>query len=368
VRARALTLVGAALAAGLAGCTAANTSSVTVSGKALTIYLSRPGGMTPEVQDVLDAERLAYSQLASSVTAYKLRLTQVSASKPSDNARTAIEDTSTIAYLGEIVPGTSTDSAGITNAQDVLQVSPTDTALELTASTSYYESYKTYGRTFARVVPNAMQEARAQVQEMRALGVKRLYVASDGSSYGSSVAAAVQSAAGPTTTTTSASSADAMFYGASSASAAARFFNKANPKLKLFGPSSLDSGAFASALSPSLRNVFVSSPGFLERDYTAAARSSFLRPFEAAYGHAPAPDAIFGYEAMAALLAVIHEDGSLANERSKVVHDFFAIKNRSSVLGTYSLNSNGDTSLAPFVFSRLQGGKLVPFRFVQAQG
>jgi len=366
VRARALTLVGAALTAGLAGCTAANTSSVTVTGKTLTIYLSVPAGASPEVQDVLDAERLAYAQLASSITAYKLNLKQITASKPSDNARTAIEDTSTIAYLGELVPGTSTDSAGITNAQNILQVSPADTALELTTSTSYYESYKTYGRTFARVVPNQAQEARAQVQEMRALGVKSLYVASDGGKYGSAVALAVSNAAGPTMTTKSLASADALFYGSSSTTAAAAFFKQANPKLKLFGPSSLNDAAFAAALSP--RNVYISTPGFLEKDYTAAAQSSFVRPFEAAYGHAPASDAIFGYEAMAAVLAVIHEDGSLANDRGKVVHDFFAIKNRSSVLGTYSLNSNGDTSLAPFVFSRLKGGKLVPFRFLQAQG
>ena len=38
------------------------------------------------------------------------------------------------------------------------------------------------------------------------------------------------------------------------------------------------------------------------------------------------------------------------------------------MLGTYSINCNGDTSIAPFVFSRLAGGKLVPFKFVQAQG
>jgi branched-chain amino acid transport system substrate-binding protein len=51
-----------------------------------------------------------------------------------------------------------------------------------------------------------------------------------------------------------------------------------------------------------------------------------------------------------------------------VVKDFFALKNRSSVVGTYSINANGDTSIAPFVFSRVVAGKLVPFKSVQAQG
>jgi hypothetical protein len=38
------------------------------------------------------------------------------------------------------------------------------------------------------------------------------------------------------------------------------------------------------------------------------------------------------------------------------------------VLGTYSINANGDTSLAPFVISRVKSGQLVPYRFVSEQG
>ena len=34
------------------------------------------------------------------------------------------------------------------------------------------------------------------------------------------------------------------------------------------------------------------------------------------------------------------------------------------MLGTYSINSAGDISLAPFVFSRLRNGTLVPFASV----
>ena len=108
-------------------------------------------------------------------------------------------------------------------------------------------------------------------------------------------------------------------------------------------------------------------PGFLKADLTPAG-SAFVTLFESTYGHAPAVQAIFGYEAMSAVLSVLKQAGTSANNRTTVVHDFFAIKNRQSVLGTYSINSNGDTSIAPFVFSRVQGGKLVASKFVQAQG
>jgi branched-chain amino acid transport system substrate-binding protein len=369
----------AALAA-VGGCAAAGSSSVTVSGDTLKIYASAPAqAPDPQLsQDVLDAERLAWQQQGGAqIGRFSVRLITLNG-RVSDNARRAIEDTGTIAYLGEIAPGTSDGSLGITNAQDVLQVSPTDTAIALTQSTSaapgapgsYYESLSTYGRTFARVAPSSVKEARAQLLQMRSLGVRRLYVADDGSAYGRAIALAVRADATSAITVVSAvSSADAMFYGASSASAAARAFNAAlqtSPSLKLFGPSAIDGPALASSLSPQARSVYVSAPGFLARDLTPAGRK-FMRDFEQAYGRAPGPSAIFGYEAMAAVLAVLHEAGSAANDRSRVVRDFFAIRNRPSVLGTYSIDNDGDTSLAPFVFGKLTGGALRPYKFVQVQ-
>ena len=107
----------------------------------------------------------------------------------------------------------------------------------------------------------------------------------------------------------------------------------------------------------------MSVPGFLNADLSPAGRA-FVSAFTAAYNHAPAPQAIFGYEAMAAVLSVLKEAGAAADNRTTVVKDFFSIKNRQSVLGTYSINSTGDTSIAPFVFTRLKGGQLVPATFV----
>lgn len=383
VRARALRVaVGAAIAATLAGCAAQGSSSVKAAGTQLTVYLSAPTGASsnPLIEDVLDAERLAFQQKSSEVTAFKLSQKTIQSDKRSNNGRTAIQDNTAIAYVGEIQPGASADSLGITNAQDLLQVAPTDTALELTLTTAavpgasqrYYESLKTYGRTFARVVPNTAREAKAQVQEMQSLSVRKLFVSDDGSAYGKAIALAVKQDAAPAiTVATSQSGADAIFYGASSDSAAVGAFKVAaqsNPKIKLFGPSALDDSTFAANITAAgTRNVFISSPGFLPANLSPAGQK-FVSDFKATYRRSPVPQAIFGYEAMAAVLDVLKEAGRSANDRSTVVRDFLAIRNRSSVLGTYSINANGDTSLAPFVFNRLRAGKLVPFKFVQAQG
>jgi branched-chain amino acid transport system substrate-binding protein len=384
VRARALTLFAATAAVtGVAGCAAATSgTAVTATGPTLTIYSAVPAtaASDPVVRDVADAEQLAFTQKANEVTAYKLSFQRVAGSKLSDNARAAIANKSAIAYIGEIVPGASADTLGITNAQDLLQVSPTDTAVELTqpnpavpgSPSRYYESLKTYGRTFARVVPSTALEAKAQVHQMQSLGVKRLFLADDGSHYGKAIEALVRADAPASgiTIAASQSGADGIFYAGANQAAAARAFTSAtgsNASLKLFGPSALAGSTLTSQLSTGKPNLYVSVPGFLPKTLPSAAQS-FVSAFRAAYGRAPLPQAIFGYEAVASVIDVLKEAGGSANNRSTVVHDYFAIKNRSSVLGTYSINVNGDTNLGPFVFERLQSGALAPFKFVQEQG
>jgi branched-chain amino acid transport system substrate-binding protein len=388
-RGRAVAVMGCvALAAILAGCTGAPNATIAVNGKSLAVYASQPpGGGDAQTNDLLAAEQLALTQAGGQAGKFKVRLIKVSGREVSDDARTAIEDQTSIAYLGELVPGTSAVSVPITNEVDLLEVSPADTAAYLTqpdpavpnSPGKFYPSSKNYGDTFARVVPNTTTEAKALVQGMEALHVSRLYVASDGQAYGSTIAAAVAQDASHGLTVTRGpataagfvrSHADAMFLGASSRSAAAHVFAAvaaASPSVKLFAPSALYADELVLNLPAGVqRNVYVSSPGFLPADLSPAGRK-FVDDFKSAYGRVPAPVAIFGYEAMAAVLDVIRQAGSSANVRRDIVQDFRGIRNRPSALGTYSL-SGGDTNLASFVIARIQSGALVPFKFFQISG
>ena len=138
-----------------AGCST-TPPSPTVSGKTLTVYLSAPSNLASNsaAQDVINAEKLAFTQLSGQVSGFTLKLQVVRSNKISDNARSAIEDKTSVAYLGEVTPGTSVDSFGITNAQDLLQVSPTEAA---SVPTKDFESFSTYGRTFASMAPGSDQ-------------------------------------------------------------------------------------------------------------------------------------------------------------------------------------------------------------------
>jgi hypothetical protein len=402
-RSRAVT-VGAcvAVAVAVAGCgTTGGSATVTVPDSTLSIYASQPpnGTGSPQTNDVLDAEKLALqplNQAGDRIGKFTIRFFTLDGKQLSDNARTAIENKSSIAYLGELVPGTSWVSVEITNEEDLLQVSPSDTASYLTQPTAavpgapqkYYPSHSTYipGETFARVVPNSAQEAKAQVQQMQAMHVTKLYIASDGQPYGATIALEVKQAAaaagisaseGPATAAGFTSSgADALFAGTNSQATAKSLFDGAaasSPNAKLFGPSALYDAAFASGLAANAqKNLVISSPGFLNRDLTPQGKA-FVTNFTTTYGHAPAPVAIFGYETINALLYVIRQENAkgLANTRAAVVGRFRSLTAADtahySVLGTYSLD-HGDTNLAPFVFSRVQGGQLVPFKFLQVQG
>jgi ABC-type branched-subunit amino acid transport system substrate-binding protein len=394
-----VTVLGAALT--LAGCgtaTTGGTSAVTVSGKTLTIYASQPpgGAQSQPASDILTAEKLAFSQSGGKVGSYTIHFKVLTGAKLSDNARTAVEDQKSIAYLGELVPGTSQVSVQILNQQGLLEVSPADTAVYLTqpvppvsnTTDTFYPAHATYKQTFARVVPNSGPEAKAVVQELGAEHVTSLFVADDGQLYGAALALEVRNAAktAGVTLATSAAGAGAVFYGGSVANApvATRFLDQtasASPKAKLFVPSGLYDSSFVAGLSAGAQaRLTLSSPGFLPKDLTGDG-PAFASTFRTDYGHAPAPQAVFGYEAMRAVLATLAQAGTAANNRAVVVAGFRSLKRTSgSALGAYSI-SGGDPSIAPFVFAHIgsrpprpprpaggAAGSLVAFKFVQLAG
>jgi ABC-type branched-subunit amino acid transport system substrate-binding protein len=361
---------------GVGACGTTGSNAVTVSSKNLTIYVSAPANLKsdPVAQDVIDAEKLALSQLSSTVHGFTLRLRVLTADKISDNARTAIKDTtSAVAYLGEIVPGDSADSIGITNDQDLLQVSPTDTALELTQSTPaipgapdrYYQALSTYGRTFARMVPNSSQEARAVVAEIKTLGVTSLDVENDGSEYGRALAHAVTQDFGGST-----SGAPTVFYAGTPSSTASKALDSAaaaHANAKLFASSGLDNDTFVSGLSPQAQHdLYVSAPGFAASSLSATGQK-FVSDFRTLYRRAPSTQAIFGYAAMQAVLDALSKAGSGATNRTTVKDKFFGLKNQSSVLGMISIGQGGDITITspssssspPFVFLRVIADRLV---------
>ena len=85
------------------------------------------------------------------------------------------------------------------------------------------------------------------------------------------------------------------------------------------------------------------------------------------YGIDPEPYAIYGYEAMKVALLAIQNAGDKGNDRQAVIDAFFKIKDRDSVLGKYSIDPNGDTTLSDYGADKVVGGKLVFDKVIKAK-
>jgi branched-chain amino acid transport system substrate-binding protein len=84
----------------------------------------------------------------------------------------------------------------------------------------------------------------------------------------------------------------------------------------------------------------------------------------------PDPYAIYGYEAMSLMLDAIKRASQSGGDITKkaVVDAIFSTKDRNSVLGTYSIDKNGDTSLTDYGLYKIVAGKLVFDKVIKAAG
>jgi len=109
-------------------------------------------------------------------------------------------------------------------------------------------------------------------------------------------------------------------------------------------------------------------PGHAQRLITSAAQDpkqlpqagqQFLRSFRRRYHRAPGRYAAYGYEAMAVVLDSIKRAGNSGDDRDSVINAFFDTANRQSVLGTYSVDDVGDTTLNRLAGYRVEHGRPV---------
>jgi branched-chain amino acid transport system substrate-binding protein len=416
LRARSLAASGClvtALALGVAACGGGNDNSSTSSGgggggrTSLTIYSSLPlqGDSRPQSTDVVNGEKLALEEAGGKVGKFTIKYVSLDDAtaaagkwdpgQTSADARKAAQDASTIVYLGEFNSGASAISIPILNEANILQISPSNTYVGLTRSEGadkgepdkYYPAGK---RTFGRVVPADHIQAAAQVTYQKDQGCKKTYILNDKEVYGKGIAVQVQNIgkaqglaiAGNDGIDTKAanfrslatkiksSGADCMFFGGITQNKGVQVFkdvNAANPTMKLFGPDGVAESAFATKLGSAVeKQTYITNPTLDPKLYPPAAQD-FFKKFKAKFGNDPQPYAIYGYEAMKVALLAIQNAGDKGNDRQAVIDAFFKIKDRDSVLGKYSIDENGDTTLSDYGADRVENGKLVFDKVIKAQ-
>lgn len=403
-----------ALAMGLAAC-GGRTEGATGS-DALTIYssLSLHGMVRAQNVAVLAGARLALERAHHTVGRFRIRLVSLDDSRPqtstwdpgqvAQNAREAAQDRSTIAYIGDFSSGASAVSIPVTNNPGILQVSPSNTAIGLTSGApgsekgepdKYYPSSK---RNYGRVVPNDIVQGAALAELMKQQRCRALTIFNDRSVYGAGLAINVARFArregiavgasldiDPEASDYSAQAADVrsdcfLFSGVSGPEPSRLGVNDpavqaiedvvaADPGVRLFAGGGAGDGVANAAfvdparggLPPALaRRVLITALPLDAAGYPPAARS-VLR--ELARTGEPSAQlssiyGLYGYEAMSVILDSIRRAGKNGDDRESVVNAFFHTRNRKSVLGTYSIDPNGDTSLAAYGVYSIANGKL----------
>jgi branched-chain amino acid transport system substrate-binding protein len=374
---------------------------------ALTIYSSLPlqGDSRPQSTDVVNGEKLALEEAGGKVGKFTIKYVSLDDAtaaagkwdpgQTSADARKAAQDPSTIAYLGEFNSGASAISIPILNESNTLQISPSNTYVGLTRAEGadkgepdkYYPAGK---RTYGRVVPADHIQAAAQVTYQKDQGCKKTYILNDKEVYGKGIAVQVENIgkaqglaiAGNDGIDTKAanfrslatkiksSGADCMFFGGITQNKGVQVFkdvNAANPTMKLFGPDGVAESAFSEKLGSAVeKQTYITNPTLDPKLYPPAAQDFFAK-FKEKFGNEPQPYAIYGYEAMKVALLAIQNAGDKGNDKQAVIDAFFKIKDRDSVLGKYSIDENGDTTLSDYGANRIEGGKLVFDKVIKAQ-
>ncbi len=94
----------------------------------------------------------------------------------------------------------------------------------------------------------------------------------------------------------------------------------------------------------------------------------FFDDFSAKYGEDnPDPYAIYGYEAMKLVIDTCKELAADCADKQTMIDALFATKGRESVLGTYDIDENGDTTLTDYGVYSIEGGELKYDETVKAE-
>jgi branched-chain amino acid transport system substrate-binding protein len=397
-RARPVALAAVALALGLVGCGGGG-STIGGSGDQLTIYSSLPlqGASASISQEIVNGEKLALAEAGGHVGPFTINYASLDDSSPTtgvwdpgitaSNAKMAAQDVSTIAYLGDYNSGASAISLPLMNAAGILQISPASPYVGLTSSFDAGQDeparfYPTGKRTFGRLMPDDQVQAAALVKFMQRLGVGSLYVLKDTNPFEATLADIVATDAKQagiqvvgddvldTSTGTdfsgearqvAASGASAVFFGGGPGPGSIKLWQQlyaADPQLKLLGSSAMIDPSFTSAVGAAGQNTYMTTPLLARRLYPPAAQR-FFRLYRRRFGVEPQPYVLYGYESMQVALLAIRNAGSRGNDRQAVVNQFFDIRNRNSVLGRYSIDPSGDTTLSDYGVDRLVAGRPV---------
>lgn len=316
----------------------------------------------------------------------------------SENARKVAQDENAVAYIGEFNSGASAISMPILNEAMVPQISPANTAVGLTTDEpgadkgepdKYYPSGE---RHYLRIVPKDTIQGAALATVMKEDGCTKVALANDKEVYGAGLARNIENSLEEQqvdlafnegidpkasnyrslASRAKGESADCFVFSGVTANGAVQIykdFAAALPEAKLYGPDGVAESGFSDpkkgGIPTSVGKRVKLSVATLNPESYPPEGQEFFKTFSEEYGEDnPDPYAIYGYEAARLVLDAIERAGDATKE--SVLKALFETKDRESVLGTYSIDENGDTTLTDYGIYTVEDGELTFDKTIKA--
>jgi branched-chain amino acid transport system substrate-binding protein len=406
----------AALALGLPACGDDDDSGgpSNAEGDTLDIYSSLPlqGAQRPNTTDLVRGAQLALKQHGGKAGGFTIDYTSLDDStaqagawtpeQTSANARKVAQDDAAVAYIGEFNSGASAISIPILNEVPIAQLSPANTAVGLTsdepgADEGEPEKYYPSGqRHYLRIVPKDTIQGAALATVMKKDGCRNAYILNDKEVYGAGVARNIEMSAqeqgleilanegidpkAPNFRSLAAkmksAGADCFVFGGITANGAVQLYKDvlaAVPDIRLYGPDGVAETGFTDpeegGIPANVQQKVKLTVATLDPSEYPPDGQKFFDDYEKEYGESnPNPYAVYGYEAMDLILDTCQRLGSDCGDRQKLIDALFETKGRKSVLGTYDIDENGDTTLTDYGVYRVEDGELVFDETIKASG
>jgi branched-chain amino acid transport system substrate-binding protein len=319
----------------------------------------------------------------------------------SANARRVAQDDKAIAYIGEFNSGASAISMPLLNEAQppVPQVSFANTAVGLTSDEPGAEPgepdkyYPSGQRHYLRIVPKDTIQGAALATIMKEDGCKSVAIANDKEVYGAGLARNIENslkeqgielafnegidpkASNFRSLAGRAKSAgvDCFVFSGTTPNGGVQImkdFSAAIPSAKLYGPDGVSNAEFfdpkEGGVPAGVAKKVKITVATLDPESYPPEGQEFFEQYKSEYGVKNVDVyALYAYEATNLILDAIERAGT--SDRAEVLKALFDTKDRQSVLGTYSIDENGDTTITDYGSYTIEDGQLKFDKTIKAQ-
>jgi branched-chain amino acid transport system substrate-binding protein len=315
---------------------------------------------------------------------------QWDAAKCAENAQKAAQDEEIIGWIGPFNSGCAAVQIPILNEAHLGMISPSNTYVGLTRPGGKPDEpekyYPTGERNYARVIVTDDKQGQAGAKLMQEEGWESVYILDDKETYGKGIADQLQQSAedlgieilgregidgsaanyGSLMNKIAQTDPDAIYFGGIIENDADQLVKDkvgagmSNEEVAFIVPAGVYVDTYLSQGGDAAEGTWVTFGGLPEGELSAEGQE-FVKTYQQKYDDEIQPYTPYAYEAANVMLDAIEraseEAGGDVPDRQAVLEQIFATEDYKGVLGTWSFDEDGDTTLTELSILKVEGGE-----------